>query len=145
MTQQIERSALVAYSDQQMFDLVNDVESYPVYMHGCVGARVLERHHDCIVARLELARLGMSYSFTTRNVLKVPEAMDMQLVEGPFRKFSGLWEFQALAPDACKVSLCLEFEFSNSLLTKAAGRWFESVANELVDGVCRRANQVYGH
>ena len=128
-----------------MFDLVNDIESYPKFMTGCVAAEVLERHSDCIVARMDLSRLGMSYSLTTRNVLKVPEAMDMQLVEGPFKTFSGLWQFRELSPDACKVMLSLEFEFANTLVAKTAGKWFESIANELVDGVCRRANQLYGH
>ncbi|WP_341806317.1 type II toxin-antitoxin system RatA family toxin [Pseudomaricurvus alcaniphilus] len=141
---QIERSALVAFSNKQMFDLVNDIEAYPQYMNGCVGAEVLEVHQDCIVARLDLAKLGMSYSFVTRNQLQYGKAMDMQLVEGPFTSFSGLWLFEPLAPDACKVSLSLEFEFSNVLVAKAASKWFESIANELVSGVCRRANQLYG-
>lgn len=140
----ITRSALVAYSDQQMFELVNDIEAYPQYMDGCVGAEVLERDSDEVTARLDLSKLGMRYSFTTRNRLSAPDSMVMQLVEGPFRQFRGVWSFKALAADACKVSLELEFEFSNSLVAMAAGKWFESVANELVDGLCRRAQQVYG-
>lgn len=70
--------------------------------------------------------------------------MGMALVEGPFKSMSGQWSFKSLAADACKVSLSLEFEFSNGLVAKAASKWFESVANELVDGLCRRAIQVYG-
>jgi len=140
---QIERSALVAFSDRQMFDLVNDIESYPQYMEGCIGAEVLSRTDSEITARLDLSKLGMRYSFTTRNRLTAPSSMDMVLVEGPFKRMSGVWAFKALAEDACKVSLSLEFEFSNALVAKAASKWFESVANELVDGLCRRAGQVY--
>ncbi len=140
---QIERSALIAFSDQQMFTLVNDIEAYPKYMSGCVGSEVLQRTDDEVVARLDLSKMGMSYSFTTRNHLDAPKTMDMQLVEGPFKELKGLWSFDALSPSACKVSLCLEFTFSNSLVAKAAEKWFESVANELVDGLCRRARQVY--
>lgn len=140
----ISRSALVAYSDQQMFELVNDIEAYPQYMDGCVGAEVLERSSDEVTARLDLSKLGMRYSFTTRNRLSAPDSMDMQLVEGPFKQFRGVWSFKALAADACKVSLELEFEFNNSLVAMAVGKWFESVANELVAGLCRRAQQVYG-
>ena len=32
---QITRSALVPFSAKQMFDLVNDVESYPAFLPGC--------------------------------------------------------------------------------------------------------------
>lgn len=140
----ITRSALVAYSDQQMFQLVNDIEAYPQFMEGCIGAEVLERSSSEVTARLDLSKLGMRYSFTTRNLLSEPNSMDMQLVEGPFKQFRGVWSFKALAADACKVSLDLEFEFSNSLVAMAAGKWFESVANELVAGLCRRAQQIYG-
>lgn len=139
----IERSALVAFSSGQMFELVNDIESYPHYMNGCVGAQILERDREYVIARLELSKLGMNYSFTTRNLIKEAEFMDMTLVEGPFQRFSGMWQFHSLAEDACKVSLDLDFEFSNALVGKAVGKWFESVANELVDGICRRANHVY--
>lgn len=141
---QIHRSALVAYSDRQMFELVNDIEAYPHYMDGCVGAAVLSRSGDEVTARLDLNKLGLRYSFTTRNQLQPPLSMHMTLVEGPFRSLTGEWTFRALDVDACKVSLDLEFEFANRLLAKAAGRWFESVANELVDGLCRRARQVHG-
>lgn len=140
----IHRSALVAHSDQQMFQLVNDIEAYPQYMDGCVGAEVLARSGNEVTARLDLSKLGMRYSFTTRNTLVAPQSMDMQLVEGPFKQFKGVWSFKALADNACKVSLDLEFEFSNRLVAKAAAKWLESVANELVGGLCRRAQQIYG-
>ncbi len=140
----IERSALVAFSDQKMFDLVNDIEAYPHYMDGCIGADVLSRDEFEITARLDLSKLGMRHSFTTRNQLEPPRSMTMVLVEGPFKSMGGQWSFKSLSEDACKVSLSLDFEFSNALVAKAASKWFESVANELVDGLCRRAIQVYG-
>jgi ribosome-associated toxin RatA of RatAB toxin-antitoxin module len=39
---QISRSALVPYSAEQMYELVNDVKSYPQFLPGCTGSRVLE-------------------------------------------------------------------------------------------------------
>ena len=141
---QIQRSALVAFSDQQMFDLVNDIEAYPHYMDGCIGAEVLERAGSTLVARLDLNKLGMRYSFTTRNQLTAPTLMEMQLVEGPFQRLSGSWSFLSLTEGACKVSLKLEFELSGGLVARAAGRWLDAVANDLVDGLCQRAKWVYG-
>ncbi len=38
---QISRSALVPYSAEQMYQLVNDVHSYPDFLPGCTGSRVL--------------------------------------------------------------------------------------------------------
>ena len=143
MSHTVSRSALVHYSARQMFDLVNDIEAYPQYMDGCVGAQILKREGDWLEARLELSKAGVSQSFITRNHLQAPFSMSMDLVDGPFKRLHGGWHFTALAENACKVSFELEFELANKLLGVAVGKLFESVANRQVDAVCARARQIY--
>lgn len=144
MSHSVQRSALVNYSAQQMFDLVNDIEAYPQYMEGCVGARILKREVDWLEARLELSKAGVTQSFVTRNYLQPPTSMTMTLVDGPFSRLQGCWNFSPLGDSACKVSFELEFAFKNRLLAMAAGKVFESLANKQVDALCVRAKQVYG-
>src|SRR5690606_32920832 len=112
----IERSALVTYSAQQMFDLVNDIESYPQFMHGCQAAHVIERSGQEVTAELTLGKAGLKQSFTTRNTLNRPTDIDMHLVEGPFRHFSAAWHFKPLTDSACKVSLQMEFEYAGRIV-----------------------------
>jgi ribosome-associated toxin RatA of RatAB toxin-antitoxin module len=126
-----------------MFDLVNDIEAYPQFMDGCVGAKILKREGDWLEARLELSKAGVSQSFITRNHLQAPTSMSMTLVDGPFKHLQGCWRFSALADNACKVSFELEFELQNKLLGMAVGKLFESVASKQVDALCERARQVY--
>ena len=140
----IHRSALLPYSQQQLYDLVNDVEAYPSYMDGCVGAQVLEAGESRMLARLDLARGGISQSFTTLNILSPCERIHLTLCEGPFETFDGTWRFNALAPGACKVSLDLEFAVRGSLLGAAAARLFDGVTGNLVAAVVRRAEAIYG-
>jgi ribosome-associated toxin RatA of RatAB toxin-antitoxin module len=139
----VKRSALVAFSAQQMFALVNDIEAYPQYMDGCSSAKILKREGDWLEARLELSKAGVSQSFVTRNYLQPPERMSMTLVDGPFKRLEGCWQFTPLTVDACKVSFELEFELQNKLLGLAVGKLFESVASKQVDALCLRAKQVY--
>jgi ribosome-associated toxin RatA of RatAB toxin-antitoxin module len=139
----VNRSALVNYSAQQMFDLVNDIEAYPQYMDGCVGAKVLKREGEWLEARLELSKAGVSQSFVTRNQLQAPESMSMVLVDGPFKYLKGCWHFTALNETACKVSFDLEFELQSKLLGMAVGKLFESVASKQVDALCMRAAEIY--
>lgn len=143
MAYSVKRSALVNYSAQQMFDLVNDIEAYPQYMDGCVGAKILKREGDWLEARLELSKAGVSQSFVTHNQLCAPERMSMTLVDGPFTYLKGCWHFTALNETACKVSFELEFELRSKLLGMAVGKLFESVISQQVDALCRRANQIY--
>ncbi len=144
MSHGVNRSALVNYSAQQMFDLVNDIEAYPQYMDGCVSAKILMREGDWLEARLELSKAGVSQSFVTRNHLQAPTLMKMTLVDGPFKFLHGCWQFTPLGEHACKVSFDLEFELQNRLLGMAIGKLFESVASKQVDALCARAKVIYG-
>lgn len=139
----IQRSALVPFSCQQMFDLINDIPAYPKFMPGCTGAEVLEEGDNWRLARLDLSGAGLKQSITTRNTLDPPHAMRLHLEQGPFSEFNGEWRFNALDDSACKVSLSLRFRFSNRLLAMAAGKLFERVAAGQVDAICRRAREVY--
>lgn len=139
----IQHSATVPFSPQQMFDLINDIEAYPEYMNGCVGARILDRGDDWLTARLELAKAGIRHGFTTRNRWQAPQWMTMDLVEGPFKHLKGLWQFRALASGGCEVSFRLEYEFANFLLALAGNPLMQQTASEQVKALCLRARRLY--
>lgn len=139
----IERSALVNFSAQQMYALVGDIEQYPQFMQGCIAAEVLSRTETEVIGRLTLGKAGIKYSFTTCNRLLPNEAMEMSLVEGPFNNFGATWRFLALTPDACKVSLHMNFDWSGGLLGSAMEKLFQYSANTLVDELVNRAHELY--
>lgn len=140
----ISRSALVNFSAQQMFDLVNKVEDYPEFLPGCKKTELIERNESVIQARLTLSKAGISQSFVTRNQLTPPSKMLINLVEGPFQQFSGEWNFIALDAKASKVSLDLTFEINNQIAGVALNLLFKQVASMMVDAFVKRAKQVYG-
>lgn len=138
----IERSALVNYSAQSMYELVNDVASYPTFMEGCYGAEVLDQTDTSMLARLQLRKAGVKVNLTTSNKLTPYSSIEMHLQDGPFKHLKGLWSFTPLSDDACKVSLDLQFEFSSRSLSMAASGLFSGVASNLVESLCKRANEV---
>ena len=137
----IERSALLSHSAEKIFDLVADIERYPEFLEGCVGANILERKEDTVTARLRLSKAGISHGFTTRNILQRPQCMTLTLVEGPFERFQGEWIFKSLGDSASKASLRLEFDLARGLAGAAVGKLFDRVAMDLVDAIVRRASQ----
>lgn len=140
----VKKSALVTYSAQRMFDLVYHVENYPQFLPWCDSAQVLSETDEKICGRIQVARLGIHQTFSTCNRFVRHSRMDIELLDGPFRKLHGGWRFTELRPDACKVELELEFEFSGRLIDKAFGPVFNQIANTLVDAFCKRAEEVYG-
>ena len=137
----IERSALLPHTAEQVFGLVADLERYPEFLDGCVGAEIRERSEETVTATLRLSRAGISHSFTTRNKMTPPEKIELTLVDGPFDSFSGQWMFRALGEAACKTTLRLHFELTGGLADVAAAKLFDKVALDLVDAVVRRANK----
>ncbi|MBC8952533.1 MULTISPECIES: type II toxin-antitoxin system RatA family toxin [Xenorhabdus] len=140
---QISRSALVPYSVEQMYKLVNDVTSYPDFLPGCVGSRVISSSNNEMTASVEVSKAGISKTFVTRNTLFDNESIKMQLVDGPFRKLMGGWHFTPLSEDACKVELHLDFEFTNKLIELAFGKVFKELAGNMVQAFTQRAREVY--
>jgi len=139
--QTIRRSALVDHSAARMFDLVNDVSAYPRRFDWCSGADVIESEPDRVVARLDLGLGSLRTWFTTENALDRPHRIDMNLVDGPFRKLHGRWEFHALDESACKVTLTLELEPSNRLLGPALALGFQGLADRMVNDFVRVADR----
>ena len=138
------RSVLVNYSVEQMYDLVNDIEAYPQFMQGCVGAEVLNSAEDFVEAKLTLSHANIEQSFVTRNELRPPNLMIMHLLEGPFKHFEGRWQFDPLGKYECKVSLDLSFVFNNRLLTLTMGNWFEKLVAQQIGALCKRADNLFG-
>lgn len=139
----ISRSALVPYSADQMYALVEDVVEYPDFLPWCKGAELHFKEDRVLEASLRFSHSGVSKTFRTRNDLQRGQQMTLELVDGPFQALSGQWDFEQLGEDGCKVSLAIRFEFRSALLDRALGRYFERICNSLIDSFTVRAGQLY--
>ncbi|PMM09438.1 ubiquinone-binding protein [Vibrio splendidus] len=139
----VTRSALVSFSADQMFSLVNDVARYHEFLPGCSGSRVIESSDSTMVASVDVSKAGISKTFTTSNRLADGAEILMELVDGPFKKLQGGWYFTPLDDQACKVELKLEFEFSSRMIEMAFGKIFNELTSNMVSAFTQRAKQVY--
>lgn len=141
----IERSALVHYSAAEMYELVNDVASYASFLPWCGSSSVISETETEMKASIGIKKGILNKTFTTHNALTKNSKIELELVDGPFKKLTGYWEFEALKTnDACRVSLNLEFEFDSAMMSLTARPVFTQIANSLVDSFCKRAVEVYG-
>jgi ribosome-associated toxin RatA of RatAB toxin-antitoxin module len=140
----VHKTVLLAYSAEQMFDLVARVEDYPKFLPWCGGVRIIEHSEDTLVASIGINFHGVKQSFTTRNHNHRPAQMKMKLVDGPFKLLDGTWTFKPLRADACKIEFDLHYEFSSVLLEQLVGPVFGKIADTMVDSFSKRAETVYG-
>ena len=139
----ISRSALVMYSAEEMYALINDVNSYPSFVPDCSDSKILNQNDTTMTASLLVAKGGLQKWFTTQNTLIKNESVKLTLVDGPFKYLTGEWRLSSLSDNACKISFELDYEFSNKVLALAFGRVFSHLTNNIVQAFTLRAKEVY--
>lgn len=147
----VRKSVLLWYSAHEMYALVTAVDDYPKFLPWCADALVLSRTDEGMKARLTLAFSGMRHAFTTMNRHEADRSVQVSLVDGPFSRLEGDWQFRPLgaggadaAQQACKIEFDMRYEFANGPLEAVISPVFGRIANSLVDSFVRRAEQVYG-
>ena len=139
----VHKSVLVPYSARQMFELVERVEDYPLFLPWCAAARELERNDDRTLVRIDINYHGVRAHFTTANVNQPPERIVIELRDGPFHRLDGTWTFRALAEAACKVEVEMAYEFTTHALEKLIGPVFSHIATSFIEAFVKRAQAVY--
>ncbi|MEQ1589347.1 MAG: type II toxin-antitoxin system RatA family toxin [Gallionella sp.] len=139
----VEKTVLVAYSAEQMFNLVDKVEDYPKFLPWCGGASVKDVEGSTVHATVHINYHHLKQHFTTQNVRTPPHQIDITLQDGPFKQLDGHWHFIPLSETACKIEFRLHYEFSSKLLEKLVGPVFHYITNSFVDAFIHRAEKVY--
>jgi len=140
----VKRTVLVPYSCEQMFALVADVDKYPEFLPWCGGSQVHEETENGMRASVTISIARIRQTFTTQNTHSYPDNIQVDLVDGPFSSLQGNWQFEALAPDACKVIYTMRYKFSSRALEAVVGPVFNRIATSFIDSFTKRAAQVYG-
>src|SRR5262245_56853341 len=140
----IARSAIVLHPAAELYSLVEDIERYPQFLPWCAASEVLARDAQTTRARLTMGVKGLKHSFTTHNANRPGEAIELRLVEGPFRHFAAAWRFQPLDAQACKVEFSMEYEFASRAVATVLQPLFSRMADSMVEAFTRRADEVYG-
>lgn len=140
----IARSAIVEHPADFLYALVDDIEAYPQFLPWCLAAQVHERAPGRAVATLTVGIKGIRQAFTTENTNRPGESIDMNLIEGPFKRFAAAWRFTPLGPDATRIGFTLEYRFSSRLLARALEPLFSKIADTMVSSFGRRADALRG-
>jgi ribosome-associated toxin RatA of RatAB toxin-antitoxin module len=140
---EMHRSALVPYSAEQMFDLIEGVEHYPQFLPWCTRTQLIERTDAVVAASVEVGFRELHVRVTTRNEKRRPEWMAIHMQDGSFRHFFGEWTLAPLGTLGSRIDFTLRYELALHA-EKLAGPLIDHAANQMVDAFVRRAEAVYG-
>jgi ribosome-associated toxin RatA of RatAB toxin-antitoxin module len=140
----ISKTAVVPYTAEQMYDLVNDIEAYPEFLPWCTAASVRNRTETGLTASVSLATGRIKQTFTTENTMRPGRQIDVRLISGPFSYLNGSWRFEPAGANLCRIELDMNFEFRSKLLKLTLNPVFNQFINSLVSSFVNRAGKVHG-
>jgi len=150
------KSAIVPYTSQEMYSLVNNIKAYPEFLPWCSNSVIHSETPNEIQASLTLQVSGFSKAITTHNRMEPNKIIEIRLINEPMSHLEAFWRFEpATAPtestqdqdgdliQPCKISFNIEFEFTNRLIRMALEPFFNKVSDTIVDAFSNRAALLY--
>jgi coenzyme Q-binding protein COQ10 len=133
---------VLPFTDEQLFDMVADVRRYPEFLPWCVGARIISRTDQELVADLTIGFKMFRETFRSQVLLNRPQHVHVRYLTGPFRYLNNHWRFRAV-PGGTEVDFFVDFEFKSRLLQAVIGTVFNEAVRLMVRAFERRAAILY--
>ena len=138
----------VPHSADEMFDLVADVEKYPLFLPLCEALRIKRREErdqrPVFVADMTIAYKIIRETFTSRVTLDRPNLQILvEYLDGPFSRLENRWAFRATGDHACDVEFFISYDFKSRTLGLLMGTMFDAAFRRFAAAFERRADTVY--
>jgi len=140
----------LAFTPQQMFDLVLDVNTYPQFLPWCVATRVKTKDagdQGVMTADMAVGFKMVKERYTSRITFESPGDggaghIHVTDIGGPFKHLETDWRFHP-ADGGCEVDFQIDFAFSSKLLEKVMGAVFTEAAHKMMQAFVTRAEVIY--
>jgi coenzyme Q-binding protein COQ10 len=134
----------LAYSPEQLFELVADVARYDEFLPWVVAVRVRSSSETETVADLIVGFSAFKERFTSRVLKDRPERITVDYIEGPLKFLHNEWHFEPAPDGGTKVHFSVDFAFRSRLFETLAGQMFDRALRRMIDAFERRAAALYG-
>ena len=138
-----EEQRLLAYSAEQIFDIVIAVNHYPNFLPWCMSATVYETQNQTFDADLVIGFKMIQETFRSHIEFERPHWIEVSPISGPFKKMHNRWKFEACDKRSCMTDFYVDFEFRSRLLNAMIGVLFYEATRRMVSAFEKRARELY--
>lgn len=135
-------SRRLAYTPEQLFDLVADVQNYPKFLPWVAATRIREQSAAYIVADMSVGFSVFRESFRSKVTLERPDRIHVDYLSGPLKYLRNEWRFRP-ADGGTIIDFNVDFEFRTKMFERVAGAVFNEAFRRMVAAFERRACQLY--
>lgn len=139
----VKHCSLVPYNVKQMFNLINDINSYNQFVPGCSTIKILEQTHNELIAEIIPINNKIVKSIITHNFFVENKSIIMHLKTNLFKNFCGNWRFIAISEKASRVEYISYYEFKSIFFEKIYNYLFQEICGNIIKIFIVRANQIY--
>ncbi|WP_421838284.1 type II toxin-antitoxin system RatA family toxin [Novosphingobium sp.] len=140
----INQQRRLAWSAEEMFDLVADVKRYPEFLPWVVATRIKSDSETEMVADMMVGFSALREKFTSRVIKERPNRIAVEYLDGPLKRLSNTWEFRADEEGGCVIDFNVDFTFRSAILEALAGQYLDRAFRKMVAAFETRAEKVYG-
>lgn len=137
-----EEQATLTYSADELFAVVADVKSYPLFVPWCSAARIHQANEREILAELVIGFGPFQESFTSAVTLDRPRQVLVRAIEGPLEHLTNAWTFTPMG-DRTHIDFAIDFQFKSHLLDHVAARMFHEAATQMMSAFESRVHVVH--
>jgi coenzyme Q-binding protein COQ10 len=138
-------SRVLPYRRDQFFDLVADVESYPLFVPLWWSAEIYQRDGDVYYTEQEIGvGFFMRERFHSRTQLTRPTDIEITSDDSIFDHFRIHWHFESPSEETCRVDLELSCEARSMIMHSLMELMMDETARNMVTAFEARARQIYG-
>jgi coenzyme Q-binding protein COQ10 len=140
----------VRHAAIDMFDLVADVDKYPLFVPLCSAITVKSRVDKgegvvVLVADMTVAYKIVRETFTSRVTLDRPNLKILvEYLNGPFKRMQNRWTFHPDSENDCDVEFFIDYEFKSRALAMLMGAMFDAAFRRFAVAFEQRADDIYG-
>ena len=138
---------LIVCKKEQLFDLVLDIEKYPIFVPFCLDSKVYERNEKgdllLIVADLTIGKGPLKDTYKSDvKFNKKEDSIFVTNLDGPLKYLENKWHFKE-ENNFTEISFDVDFELKNDFLNIVMTKSFQFGLDKIADSFQKRAEELF--
>ena len=136
---------LLPFTPKQLYDIVLDIDQYPVFLPWCTRSEIVDRFPDenKLYASVSAGHTLYSETYLSKVTFQENERVEASYIEGPFDNLHTIWQFKE-HDQGCELDFFVAFEFNKSILNVVANHMIDQVTEKMVEAFVKRAETLHG-
>lgn len=136
------------FNSEFVFDVIMDIESYPLFIPWCRGAKIISKSESTVLAKLEI-RFGVINTHYLSEVTAIPPKENSYGMikaigkSGLFDYMTSCWKLTSLANSSgTLIEFESSFQFKSTVLNKLASTAHKKAHKEIISAFRKRLENI---